>query len=173
MTTDENSPRIPAPFRERYADLLAIIQPFCDSHLNDEYKDVCSRLAAAMCTKGSPVLSGQAKSWAAGIIWAAGRVNFLSDPSTPPTMKQQEFSQAIGVSPATISAKSRIVWDGLQLIQFDPDFTIASQLDNNPLIWMVKVNGVIMDIRAMPREVQEQAYRQGIIPYVPDEEDEM
>lgn len=169
MTANDILSNIPEPFRERFVDLLAIIEPFCDQHLNDEYKDVCTRLAAAMCVKGSPVCSGQAKSWAAGIIWAAGRVNFLSDPSTPPTMKQQEFSQAIGVSPATISAKSRVVWDGLELIQFDPDFTVASQLGKNPLIWIVNVNGYPMDIRAAPREVQELAYRQGIIPYVPDD----
>jgi hypothetical protein len=150
---------------------LAIIQPFCDAHLNDEYKDVCTRLAAAMCTTGSPVGSGQAKSWAAGIIWAAGRVNFLSDPAHSPTMKQEEFAKAIGVSPATISAKCRIVWGGLELIQFDPDFTIPSQQENNPLIWMVEHNGMILDLRTAPRDVQEAAYRQGLIPFVPGSEE--
>jgi hypothetical protein len=84
-------------------------------------------------------------------------------------MKQTEFASAIGVSPATISAKCRVVWDGLELIQFDPEFTVASQLGRNPLVWIVDVNGIPVDIRTAPREVQELAYQQGIIPYVPED----
>ncbi len=32
----------------------------------------------------------------------------------------------------------------------------------------VMVNGIIVDVRTMPREVQEIAYRQGLIPYLPE-----
>jgi hypothetical protein len=32
---------------------------------------------------------------------------------------------------------------------------------------MVAVNGLIVDVRQMPRVVQEEAYRKGIIPYIP------
>ncbi len=40
-------------------------------------------------------------------------------------------------------------------------------IDDNPLIWYVKVNGLIVDVRHMPREVQEVAYEKGLIPYIP------
>jgi hypothetical protein len=33
---------------------------------------------------------------------------------------------------------------------------------------MIPVNGVIVDIRMMPRELQEQAFTLGLIPFVPD-----
>ncbi|MBC8288994.1 MAG: hypothetical protein H8E37_01640, partial [Planctomycetes bacterium] len=79
----------------------------------------------------------------------------------------EEFSKAIGVSPATISAKSRAIWNGLDLMQFDPDYTVTSQTAGNPLIWMVEVDGFIIDLRAAPREVQVEAYEQGLIPYIP------
>ena len=167
MTTDDDMTEIPMPFRERYAELTEIISSFCDSHLNDEYKVVCCRIAADMCQEDSPILSGKANSWAAGIIWTAGRVNFLSDPSFEPSMTQSEFAKAIGVSVATISAKSRDIWDGLDLMQSDPDYTIASRIDSNPLVWMVEVNGLIVDLRHVPREVPEIAVQQGLIPYVP------
>lgn len=120
-------------YRERYTELLEIIESFCNSHLNDEYLDSCYRLAADFCQDGSPALSGKAKSWAAGLIWAIGRVNFLSDPSFEPCMTQKEFSKAIGVSTATISAKCREVWDGLQLMQLDPDYIVESKAKDNPL----------------------------------------
>jgi hypothetical protein len=33
---------------------------------------------------------------------------------------------------------------------------------------MVSVNGFITDARTFPREIQGEAYRKGIIPYVPE-----
>jgi hypothetical protein len=32
---------------------------------------------------------------------------------------------------------------------------------------MILVNGVMVDVRMMPRELQEQAYELGLIPFVP------
>ena len=37
----------------------------------------------------------------------------------------------------------------------------------NPLIWILSVNGYMVDIRYMPREVQEIAFEKGLIPYIP------
>jgi len=47
---------------------------------------------------------------------------------------------------------------------------IAKFIKDNPTIWMVKVNGFIVDIRTMPIEIQKQAFEMDIIPYVPSEE---
>ena len=38
----------------------------------------------------------------------------------------------------------------------------------NPLAWMICVDGFILDVRSAPRKVQEVAYAQGLIPYIPD-----
>ena len=167
MTTDTPLSEIPMPFRERYAELIEIIDEFCAAHLNDEYKDVCQRLAADLCQDGSPILKGKASSWAAGTLWAIARVNFLSDPASEPSMTQTEFAQAIGVSVATFSTKCRTIWNGLDVVQLDPDYTVASQLDRNPMVWMVEVDGFIMDLRSASREVQVKAYEKDLIPYIP------
>jgi hypothetical protein len=42
-------------------------------------------------------------------------------------------------------------------------------LDRNPLVWMAEVNGYLVDLRTMPREVQEIAFEKGLIPYIPDD----
>jgi hypothetical protein len=34
-------------------------------------------------------------------------------------------------------------------------------------MWMAHVNGLLVDLRHMPRKVQEIAFEQGIIPYLP------
>ncbi len=40
-------------------------------------------------------------------------------------------------------------------------------VEKNPLIWMLEVNGLIIDVRHAPREIQEEAFRKGLIPLYP------
>jgi hypothetical protein len=35
------------------------------------------------------------------------------------------------------------------------------------MVWMLQVNGFLMDIRQAPRKVQEVAFQKGLIPYIP------
>jgi tRNA uridine 5-carbamoylmethylation protein Kti12 len=64
----------------RYDQIVALTDEFCHRHLNDEYRDLAQSMAAALCRKRPiPVASGQVRSWACGIIYALGQVNFLSD----------------------------------------------------------------------------------------------
>ena len=51
--------------------------------------------------------------------------------------------------------------------KFDVQWSRPSRIDENPVAWMVMVNGLIMDVRTLPREIQEEAYRKGLIPYLP------
>ena len=46
---------------------------------------------------------------------------------------------------------------------------ITQQDGKNSRAWLIMVNGYIVDVRSMPREVQELAYQKGLIPYMPDE----
>jgi hypothetical protein len=47
---------------------------------------------------------------------------------------------------------------------------LKSFIDRNPLVWMAEVNGMLVDLRDMPREVQVIAYEKGMIPYQPVDE---
>ena len=55
----------------------------------------------------------------------------------------------------------------LKIRPFDPDWTLPGRMDDNPLIWMIEVNGLILDTRSCPREAQEVAFEKGLIPYIP------
>jgi hypothetical protein len=46
----------------------------------------------------------------------------------------------------------------------DPTWMLQSFVDQNPLVWMAEVNGLLADLRDMPREVQQIAYEKGMIP---------
>ncbi len=66
-----------------------------------------------------------------------------------------------------MQAKSKQIRDLLDMYQMTPDWTLPSKIDKNPLIWMIQVNGIIIDARHAPREIQEEAFRKGLIPYIP------
>jgi hypothetical protein len=152
-------PNIPRKMRERYEAITGITDQFCHEHLNEEYADLSRKMAATLSRKRpSPLESGRVRSWAAGIVYALGRVNFLSDASREPHMSLAEMCERIGVSPSNASSKSSDIWSRLGLIQMDPGWCLPSMLEENPLAWIVEVNGLPVDVRMMPKEVQEEAY---------------
>ena len=129
-------------------------------------------MAAGICQKGSPVGKGKPEGWAAGIVYALGRVNFLDDPNQTPHLKSAQIAEGFGVSMAAMQARKKVIWDGLDLMPLHPDWCLSSLVDDNPMIWMLSVNGFILDIRTAPREAQVVAYEKGLIPYIPaDRED--
>lgn len=154
--------------REKYEAVTGITDEFCHEHLNAHYADLSRKMAAALSRKRpSPLASGRVSSWAAGIVYALGRVNFLFDRSQEPHMSAGELCEKIGVSQSTASNKSREIWDRLDLIQLHPEWCLPSRLEENPLAWIIEVNGLAVDARMMPKEVQDEAHRLGLIPYVP------
>ncbi|MFP4217161.1 MAG: DUF6398 domain-containing protein [Phycisphaerae bacterium] len=163
---------VPRAYRERFDEIIERTDAFCDRHLNDEYKQLCREMATAICAAKLPVRRGKPEGWAAGVVYALGQVNFLSDPSQDPHMKSEEIAQGIGVSPATMQAKAKIIREKLDLIQMDPSWSLPSMLSDNPLVWMLEVNGLLVDIRMAPREAQVIAYEKGLIPYIPADQDE-
>lgn len=160
--------RVPEKLRPRFREIVAITDAFCDAHLDAEFRDLCRGMAAVACTEDVPVTSGKAAGWAAGVVAAVGYVNFLGDPSQPHHMTTDEMAKRIGVSPATLHSRSKAIRDALDIDRVDPRFSTRQMTDNNPLTWMLELpNGLIVDIREAPREVQEEAVRRGLIPYVP------
>ena len=162
------SERVPAALREKFDAISQATDAFCGQRLNDEYKKVIRLALAALCRKRpSPLLKGKDKAWAAGVVHAVGMVNFLFDPSQTPTCKAPEIYAHFGVGASTGQARSKEVRDALGMGQFSPEWTVASNLDKNPLVWMLEINGLLVDVRRMPLEVQEMALAQGMIPYIP------
>ena len=137
-------------------------------HLNDEYAELSRKMAAKLARKRpSPLTKGKPASWACGIVRTVGFANFLDDPSQKPHMRLMDVSSAFGVSDSNAAAKSSVIRDVLKVHRFDPDWTVKSNLEKNPMIWLLSVNGIPMDIRQAPREAQVVAYEMGLIPYIP------
>jgi hypothetical protein len=153
------------PAHDRIVDLT---DAFCRERLDDEYGALCRKLAGVLARKRpSPLARGRPESWASGIVRAVGWANFLGDLSQPHHMKMTDIDEGFGVSEATGSAKSMAIRDLLGIDRLDPEWTLPSRMEQNPLAWMIQVNGLIADARHLPRAIQEEALRKGLIPYIP------
>jgi hypothetical protein len=158
--------------RTTYDAIVALTDTFCRDNLNDEYRDLAQGMTAALCRKRpSPLVSGQPRTWACGVIYVLGQLNFLSDKTTQPYMTTANVCAAFKVGQSTASAKARVIFDTLHAHRMDPTWMLRSRADQNPLLWMAEVNGMLVDLRAMPREVQVIAYEKGMIPFVPADQD--
>ena len=82
MTSPE---RIPKAMAEKFAGITALVDPFCARYLNEEYRQMIHRAVGALARKRpSPLLTGKESVWAAAVVHAVGRVNFLDDPAQAP-----------------------------------------------------------------------------------------
>lgn len=166
--TGVDKSRIPEAVRPAHDKIVGLIEAFCREYLDAEYEALCRKLAGVLARKRpSPLTRGKPESWAAGIVRVIGWVNFLGDPSQPHHMRMIDIDERFGVSEATGSAKSMAIRNLLKLRAFEPEWTLRSRLEKNPLAWMFQVNGLIVDLRQAPREIQEEALRAGLIPFIP------
>jgi len=164
--------RIPKKNRQLFEQIVEMIDAFCDAHLNDDYKELCEEKAGAICRTRMPLSGSKPAGWASGVVHAVGWVNCLYDPTMSPHITSREISDEFGVSQGTMTAKSKMVRNGLQLVPLDPDWCISVEPEDNPMVWIVDIGGLMMDIRHAPRQMQEEAYRMGLIPFIPADKQE-
>ncbi len=146
-----------------------LTREFCHNHLNNEYAQLSQEIIDLLGgIDPSPLLRGKGTIWAAGIIYALGYVNFLFDKTTKPYISADELCTVLGVKKSTAYNKSVYIRETFGMIQFDPLWCLPSLKDQNPLIWMLEINGLAVDARYISREMQEIAYQKGLIPYIPE-----
>jgi hypothetical protein len=163
------SQQVPKDLQARFDEIAHFTDGFCQTLLDEEYGRLCRELAATLCRKRpSPLVAGKATTWACGIIHALGMVNFLFDSSQTPHLAARQIWEYFHLSSSTMQAKSKQIRDLLGMYPMDPEWSTLAMVDQNPLIWMLEVNGLIIDVRHAPREIQEAAFRQGLIPYIPE-----
>ena len=164
------SEKVPKDMKATFDEVTVITDRFCEERLNEEYRQLVREAASALCRKRpSPLTRGRLDIWACGIVLAIGWVNFLQDRSQEPHISTADLCSAFGVKESTGSNKGALIRDLLNIRPFDADWCLPSRLDRQPLAWMIQVNGLMVDARRMPREIQEIAFEKGFIPYLPDE----
>ncbi|OGU04161.1 MAG: hypothetical protein A2085_01310 [Gemmatimonadetes bacterium GWC2_71_10] len=168
MTTTRQS-RGPDGLKERLDAITCITDGVCHECLTGEYAVLSRELAAVLARKRpSPLMRAHVKTWACAIVYTIGSVNFLFDPSQQPHLLARDLCARFGVSQSAGATRSREIMTLLRIGPLDLRWSLPSTLPDNPLAWMVAMNGAIVDVRMMPREIQEEAYALGLIPLLPE-----
>ena len=82
-------------------------------------------------------------------------------------LRASDIDHYLGTSASAGAAKLAAIRKLVRIHHFDHEWTLPSRMEDNPLIWMLNVNGFMMDVRRAPREVQQVAFEKKLIPYIP------
>jgi hypothetical protein len=74
-------------------------------------------------------------------------------------------SDLLAVPKSTMASKAKRIRDAVRLdVPMDPEVCRRELLAEHPLVWLVEVNGLIIDARMLPAELHADAQRRGLIP---------
>jgi hypothetical protein len=157
--------RIPTAIRDRAHAITDITDRACHEHLDDEYGEIARRLVGRLARKRpSPLARGDARIWAAGVIYAAGQINFLFDPTQTPHLTAKQLAERLRVVQTTMAKKAGLINQTLDIGMFEPELTRIAMLEQHPMAWIVEVDGLLVDARMLSLELQDEARRLGLIP---------
>ncbi len=155
----------PVGLDETVAAIVTVTDLACEQHLDGEYAELCRSLVGRLARRRpSPLVRGDPRIWAAGVVYTVGWINFLFDRSQTPHLRADELAERLGVAKSTMANKSARIRALLGLSWYEPDLTRRSMLERNPFTWLVSVNGIPVDARTLPAELQDEARRLGLIP---------
>ena len=158
-------PKAPVALRPTVTAIVVATDAFCERHLDCEYGQLCRRLVGRLaCKCPSPLARGDTTIWAAGVIYTVGSLNVLFDRAQVPHLRGDELAARLGVAKSTMANKAARIRTLLELGWFEPELMRRSLLEQHPLTWLVEVNGVPVDARWLPEELQAEARRRGLIP---------
>jgi len=153
--------------RDRAQEVLNITDCACHEHLDDEYAQIARLLVTRLARKRlSPLARGDVRIWAAGVLYAVGQINFLFDPTQTPHLTAKQLAERLGVVQTTMANKAGLINRMLDIGMFEPDLTREAMLVQHPMAWIVEVDGMLIDARTLPPELQDEARRRGLIPDV-------
>lgn len=166
--SEKKSDPVPLKMQPVYDEIVAITDAVCYKHLDEEYAQLAREMTAVLARKRpSPLERGRKDVWAAAIVYSLANVNFLFDKTQEPHMKANELVDLFGVSQKTAANKARQIKDLLKMCQMDPRWWRPSKMESNLLAWMVMINGLAVDARTLPVEIQEELVKRKLIPFVP------
>jgi hypothetical protein len=157
--------RVPKVLQGDVSQVLALTRGFCDEHLDEEYAQLCRRLVGMLARKRpSPLARGDLMVWAAVVIYTVGANNFLFDRQTKPYLSADDLASLTGVPKSTMANKARSVRQALAIDPADVRLCRRDLLERHPYAWYVEVNGLVLDVRDLPSQLQEEARRKGLVP---------
>jgi hypothetical protein len=147
---------IPSFMEKRYEELIAEFDAACAAHLTPEFLVPGQAMIRALCVSSLAPLKGRASHWIAAVVWALETLNYAEPPHA-----EEEIGGWFRTAAKSVVSRGNTILSVLQAQPHDPRWSFSTQA--NPWACLVKVNGVLIDLRRLPPEVQQAAVAQGVI----------
>ena len=103
--------------------------------------------------------------WVGAVIYVIGQNNFLFDKSQTPYMRGEDLAALVGAATSTLAAKAKEVRNLVKVrVGIDQDYVCPSRLADAPGVWLVSVDGFIVDARHLEPAIQDELHRRKLIP---------
>lgn len=147
-------------------ELLELIQVYCKTHLDEEYKKLCTKAFRRLEKENPDVFNrGKQEVWAAAIVWAVGRANFLGDNTFEPYASLNDVCNYFGVNSSTVGQKASKIMEMLGMDYFNTEFLI----DESEISKLVNSLVMTEDGLIVPKDMLIDEEEEDILP---DEEEE-
>jgi hypothetical protein len=141
---------------EKTKELIELTREFCDNFLDDEYKHLCEKLIRKMSRKHNvPFLRGRENIWAASIIHALGRINFLFDQHSKPHVSAAAISKHFKASKKYVSQKATKILDMLKIRHWDKEFSTSAVKEHDPFSNLMMINGIPIVKKNLPINIKD------------------
>ncbi len=159
--------RVPTAVRTQVTAIAALIDQVCADHLDGEYAELCGRLLGQLARKRpSPLLRGDLRVWAGAVLYTVGSINFLFAPDQDPHLRSDDLADATGVVKSTMVNKASLIRRLLRLEPYAMELCRRDMLQRHPYAWLIEVDGLLVDARALPPALQAEVRRRGLMPWL-------
>ncbi len=142
--------------KEREKQLVEHTAGFCRAHLDEEYAGLSEKLIKKMSRKRHvPYETGRLDIWAAAIIYALARINFLFDKKHVPHTTLDDIANHFGVTKGTFTQKGKAIIDMFGLFYWDEEFSSEKNKASNPFKGFVMIDGLIVNVKTLKPERQD------------------
>ncbi|MFA8300622.1 MAG: DUF6398 domain-containing protein [Hyphomicrobiales bacterium] len=123
--------------QKKKQETLNIIKEFCLERLNEEYAELCLKLANFLFTEEDPLkINGKPKNIAGAVIHVIATVNLLFDVEMPLHLTIKEIAERLVVPPGPTASRSRMIRRKYGILYFDSnycsEFVLSIKPENNP-----------------------------------------
>ncbi len=122
--------------------IVDITDTVCAAQLDAEYARLARRLVERLARKRpSPIMRGDARIWAGGVLYALAQVNFLFDRTQTPHLTAADLAAAAGVKQTTMANKAGMINRLLDIGLYEPELTRVAMIEQHPVAWIVEFDG--------------------------------
>ena len=141
--------------KEKMHTLIEMTAEFCDTYLDEDYKQLSEKLIRKMSRKRDvPFLYGQIEIWAAAVIYALGTTNLLFDKHFEPYIPPDTICTYFNTKSSTTYQKSKKIRDTFNINHGDSEFSTQYIIEN--VIPHLRVQReLVISLRRLAKVLQE------------------